>query len=154
MSVNAPSYSGDELLGHSLQQIFRDRRQKLPDELFHLCSAARLGSMNVFLHVAPQSNGLRSGDRGGHMKSDLLDISLPGNLSSSQSIAILEVWAGAPSCIKTVRLLTSSESSGKIPVNISVYRSLVTVNGAPVSAFSKKWGPITLVEVKPHQTVT
>ena len=72
--------------------------------------------------------GFRSGDRGGHcMKSDLLDISLPGNLSSSQSIAILEVWAGAPSCIKTVRLLTSSESSGKIPVNISVYRSQIWI---------------------------
>ena len=43
-----------------------------------------------------------SEDRGGHIKSDLLDIRLPRNLSSSQSIATLEVWAMALSCIKNI----------------------------------------------------
>ena len=35
-----------------------------------------------------------------------------------------------------------------------MYASVVTVRTLPVSASSKKYGPSTLVELKPHQTVT
>ena len=75
------------------------------------------------------------------MKSDLFEINLPGNRFSSHSIAILDVCAGAPSCMKIVWLLASSESSGKVSINIVVYRSFVTVSAEPVSESLKKDGP-------------
>ena len=67
------------------------------------------------------------------MNSDLFESNLPGKRFSSHSIDILDVCAGDQSCIKMLLLLTSSESYGKISISIFVYRSFVTVSGAPVS---------------------
>ena len=66
----------------------------------------------------------------------------------------LYVCARALSCMKLIRLLTSSESFGNGSINISVSISLVTVSGGQVSGFSTKCRPMTLVEDNPHQTVT
>ena len=107
---NTSSYSRFELSGQSLQKIFRDRRQELPDEMLYFYSATRLSLVNFFLHVATHKkkfNGLRSGERGGHIKSDSFDINLPRKLTSGQSTAILDMWAEAPSSMKMVQFLIS-----------------------------------------------
>ena len=84
-----------------------------------------------------KSRGFRSGDRGGHiMKSEFFEINRFGNRLLKNSIAMRDVCAGAPSCWKMASLSTSSESSGKIWANISVYLSLVTVTALPDSESS------------------
>ena len=68
-----------------------------------------------------------------------------GNLTYSRSIANLEVCVGAPSCMK------SSDTSETFPLNISVHRSFVTVNGELVSGCSRQCRTITLVKDDPHK---
>ena len=109
--------------------------------------------MNFFLRVAPQKkfNVFMPGELWGHMMSDLCVFNLPGSLTSSQSIAILEVWAGVLSCMKKVRLLTSSKYFGNISIDNFVYCAFVTFSSEPVSGYSKKAGPITVVEDNPPE---
>ena len=57
-------YSRILLSGQPLQNIYRNQWQESPDELLQLRSAARLRSVNSFLHVAPHKKS--STDWGPH----------------------------------------------------------------------------------------